>query len=186
MKFFIKIQILLLLTACGGSTVKQSPVLQVQKKIEGWKSLDEKNYSIQYPPEWELNQSGQMGLDFILFSPLENAKDQFRENVNLVTEDVAGKNIDLNKYTKLCEEQIKTMITNSVLLDSKRIKVGDINYHRTIFTGVQGIYNLKFVQYYMVENEKAYVVTFTCTQATYSAFKEVGENILNSFYIIPL
>ncbi|MBK7681894.1 MAG: hypothetical protein IPJ26_05200 [Bacteroidetes bacterium] len=39
-----------------------------------------------------------MGTSFIIFSPLENDEDKFKENVNLLMQDLTGQNIDLDKY----------------------------------------------------------------------------------------
>ena len=72
-----------------------------------WKSLNEKNYSIQYPVNWELNKSGQMNTSFILFSELTSEKDQFKENVNLIIQDLTGYNIDFEQYVQISENQIK-------------------------------------------------------------------------------
>jgi hypothetical protein len=148
-----------------------------------WKTLEEKNYSIQYPADWELNQSGQMGTTFFLFSPLSSDQDKFRENINLLIQDLSGHNINLDKYTEISEGQVKTMITNSTLIESKRVKNGSEEFHRIIYTGDQGIFHLKFEQFYWIKNDKAYVLTFTCEQDKFSDFKEVGEAILNSFIL---
>lgn len=180
-KVFTATILLFTLIACGQTSVKQESDVNKAKAIEGWKTLNENNYSIQYPSNWELNQNGQMGTSFILLSSLENNKDQFRENVNLIIQDLTGRNIDLDKYSEISEGQVKTMITNSKLIESKRIKNGNKEYHQLIYTGDQGEYHLKFDQYYWVENEKAYVLTLTCEQSAFLNFKEIGENILNSF-----
>jgi hypothetical protein len=180
-KFFTITILLFTLIACGQTSVKQESDVNKTKTIEGWKTLSENNYAIQYPSNWELNQNGQMGTNFILLSSLENKEDQFRENVNLIIQDLTSRNIDLDKYSEISEGQVKTMITNSNLIESKRIKNGNNEYHQLIYTGDQGVYHLKFEQYYWVENEKAYVLTLTCEQSTFSEYKEIGENILNSF-----
>jgi hypothetical protein len=146
-----------------------------------WKTLDGKGYSIQYPTDWEVNQSGQMGSSFILFSALETSQDKFRENINLLIQDLSGHNLDLNKYVKISEGQVKTMISNSILIESKRVKTGSDEYHQMIYTGDQGMFKLKFEQFYWVKNDKAYVLTLTCEQNKFSDFKDVGEAILNSF-----
>ncbi|MBC8172388.1 MAG: hypothetical protein H7X71_00660, partial [Chitinophagales bacterium] len=72
------------LIACGQTSVKQESDINRTETIDGWKTLKEKNYSIQYPSTWELDQSGQMGTSFILFSSLEEKEDQFMENINLI------------------------------------------------------------------------------------------------------
>jgi hypothetical protein len=154
-----------------------------EKSQEGWLILSEDNYSIQYPKEWELNKEGQMGTKFIVFSPLGSDQDQFRENVNLIIQDLTGMGIDLSKYVEISEGQIKTMITDGKLIESKRERDGKSEFHKTIFTGRQGIYSLKFEQLYWVENEKAYVLTLTTDVNEFVNFKEIGESILKSFIL---
>ena len=127
-----------------------------------WDSLNEKDYSIQYPEKWDLNKSGQMGTSFILFSQLTSKNDKFKENVNLIIQDLTGHNIDLNKYVEISEGQIKTMITDGNIISSNRIKNKVTEFQKVIYTGKQGIFNLKFEQYYWVQHDKAYVLTLTC------------------------
>ncbi len=146
-----------------------------------WKTYEVSDYSIQYPDSWELNQSGQMGTSFILFSPLESRKDKFRENINFLIQDLSDYNLDLNEYAKISEGQIKKLVTNSTLIESKRIINGSNEYHRVIYSGDQGIFHLKYEQFFWVKNEKAYILTLTCEQEKFSDFKKVGEEILNSF-----
>ena len=111
--------LLISVVACGQTTNKQDSGNKNPQTISDWKTVDQLNYSIQYPPTWELNQSGQMGASFFLFSPLESDKDKFKENVNLLIQDLSGQNIDLNKYTEISEGQINTMVTNSTLIYPK-------------------------------------------------------------------
>ncbi len=149
----------------------------------GWKSLVEHNYSIHYPDNWELDQSGHMGMSFILLSPLSSDQDLFRENINLMIQDLSGHNLDLDAYTALSEGQIKTMFVHGNLIESKRLKTETLDYHKVMYTGKQGIYNLKFVQYYWVVDDTAYILTFTCEESTFSEYLENGEKILNSFVL---
>jgi hypothetical protein len=147
----------------------------------GVKTLNENGYSIQYPDSWDLDKSGQMGTSFILFSKPSSAIDQFRENVNLIVQDLSGKNINLDKYVEISEGQIKTMITNGNIISSKRLKSNGIEFQNVIFTGNQGNYNLKFEQYYWVSKQRAYVLTLTCEVNEFENYKTTAEKILNSF-----
>lgn len=146
-----------------------------------WKTFEVTNYLIQYPSEWKLNQSGLMESTFILFSPLESSQDQFRENVNLLIQDLSSSNLDLDLYAEISEGQLKKMINNSRLIESKRIKTESEEYHRMIYTGDQGNYHLKFEQYFWVRNGKAFVLTLTCEESKFAVYKGIGEAILNSF-----
>lgn len=161
-----------------GQTIEKSVQSGIQ---EEWTSLNENGYSIQYPKNWDLDKSGQMGTSFIVLSQLSSQQDQFRENVNLLIQDLTGMNIDLDKYVEISEGQIRTMITNGKLLDSKRQSSNGTEFHKVIFTGDQGIYQLKFEQYYLIKNGKAYVLTLTCEINQYDKYKEIGEQILSSF-----
>ncbi len=145
------------------------------------KIFSKDNYSISYPNNWEINSTGQMGTSFLILSPVESEQDQFRENVNLLIQDMSAYNIDLNEFVSISEGQIKTMITNGSLVSSERIKTGKNDYHKVIYTGDQGIYKLKFEQYYWVINKKAYILTLTCETNQFEAYQNVGEAILNSF-----
>jgi hypothetical protein len=155
--------------------------LSTYGQTEDWNAIKKDSYSVDYPKDWELNESGQMGTSFILFSPLASQKDQFKENVNLLIQDLTGYNLDLDGYVEISEGQIKTMITDGKIIESKRLTNQNLDYQKVIYTGKQGIYNLKFEQYYWVVGNKAFVLTLTCEEAQFDDYKLTGEKILNSF-----
>lgn len=151
-----------------------------------WNNLKKNNYAINYPNEWELNESGQMGSEFILFSPLSSDNDNFKENVNLIIQDLSAYNLDLNKYVEISESQIKTIITEGEIITSERINKNGKEFQKMIYTGKQGIFNLKYEQYVWVENDKAFILTLTCIQSEFSDYKNIGEEILNSFKLFEI
>lgn len=65
----------LLFTACGDATPAEEKKERPIKRIAGWNLLKEDDFTIQYPKDWELNQNGQMGTKFILFSATEGPED---------------------------------------------------------------------------------------------------------------
>jgi hypothetical protein len=146
-----------------------------------WKLVEDSTFSIQYPPDWELNRSGQMNTSFIVFSPLSSEKDVFRENVNLLIQDLKGYTITLEKYTEISIEQVKTMLPKSAIVESKRISSPAGEYQRIVYTGDQGGLHLKFVQLYRIVNERAFVLTLTCEMERFDEYQADGEAVLNSF-----
>jgi hypothetical protein len=62
-----------------------------------WNSIDDSKYFINYPSDWELNNSGLMGTSFILFSPVSSSQDNFRENINLLVQDLSQYDLNLDK-----------------------------------------------------------------------------------------
>jgi len=182
MKLYLPVLMMITCVSWGQNPTtknKQSAELPV----ESWKTLDDKGYSIQYPESWELRQDGTGGTKFILLSKQANAQDQFRENVNLIVQSLAGQKIDLDKYTEISEQQIKQLIQNSHIKESTRVKTKKHPYHKEVYTGDQGIYKLVFEQYYWVIGDNAYVLTFTSEQTAYDEYKSTGEKIMNSFQI---
>ena len=148
---------------------------------DGWVKESMKTYSIAHPNDWQFDTSGQLGTKFIILSPVTSGTDQFRENVNLFVQDLTAKGIDLDKFVKITEEQIATFMTDGKILLSKRMKGGDFEYHKMIYTGKQGKFNLKFEQYYLIVGEKAYVLTLTCEVSQFDNYQKTGEKILDSF-----
>jgi len=177
MKFIGFAILLISLTACGQLTKKN----EVTTTKNGWKTLNENGYSIQYPENWDLNKSGQMGMSFIILSRLSSDQDKFKENVNLLIQDLTGQNINLDKYVQISEGQISTMLTNGKLIESSRLNENNSEFHKFIYTADQGIYKLKTEQYFWVKNEKAYILTLSCETDQYEKYKKIGEQILNSF-----
>ncbi|MGQ1786839.1 MULTISPECIES: PsbP-related protein [unclassified Saccharicrinis] len=151
------------------------------QKEPGIKTLEKDKYSVNYPFDWDLDESGLHGASFILFSPILSGEDMFRENINLLIQDLSAYNIDLDKYVEISEGQIKTMVKNGKLISSERLNDGQNYFQKVIYTGDQDIYKLKFEQYYWVKNKKAYVLTLTCENHMFDSYKETGEEILKSF-----
>jgi len=152
------------------------------KNTEGWQKLNIDQYEIKLPNDWDVDTSGQAGTSFILLSPVQDKNDQFRENVNLLIQDLAGHNITLNQYVDLTENQVETLIQNGQLILSERITTNTKNeYHKMIYTGKQGIYNLKFQQYFWIVDHKAIILTLTCEVDQFDKYLPTGEMILDSF-----
>ena len=84
---------------------------------------------------------------------------------------------------KISEGQIKTMITDGNLIKSKRLSDKKKEFQRVIYTGKQGQFDLKWQQFYWVENEQAYVLTLTCEIDQYDNYVSVGEEIMKTFMI---
>lgn len=181
----IQIAIVLVLTvstiACG-----QTGVIKSQKpteKIVDWKSIDEDEFEISHPSNWEVNSSGQMGTSFILFSPLSNESDKFKENVNLLIQDLTGYELNLDHYVEISEGQIKTMVSEGQIISSERKNKDNKEYQKIIYVGKQGSYDFKFEQYYWVISNQAFVLTFTSEKEEFDKYQDIGEKILNSFRI---
>ena len=145
-----------------------------------WKTFQNSDFSIKYPADWELNLSGASGTKFILFAPSAQAA-SFRDNINLVVEDLKNQKIDLKEYTKLSIAQVKQYISNANILVSETLLKNQ--KQKLVYTGSQGDLKLQFQQFYWIKNKKAYVLTFTSSEKTFNGQIENVTRIMNSFTI---
>ncbi len=147
------------------------------KKNSKWKTLENEEYSIQYPGIWMLNNPRQAGTSFTLYSGTYN------EKVSLVIQTLKEDYIDLNKYVELSEADIKLKLENLNLSESERIDTLGNPFHKLLFSFKQGRFNYKAKQYYWVVNRKAYVLSFISPVSTFDINKKSVEKVMNSFKI---
>ncbi|WP_298515326.1 PsbP-related protein [uncultured Kordia sp.] len=150
---------------------------------DSWKSITRDAYSIQYPSDWKIDTSGSIGADLIIYSQLSSADDIFTENINVLIQDLTGYNMDLDSYTEISEEQIKTVIQNGKIIESKRVTSGSNPYHRVVYLGEQNGYKLKFAQHYYVIDNKAFVLTLTCEEDQYDNYISTANTVFKSFQL---
>ena len=172
-KFIGTIIIIAIMTACGQT-----------EKPTAWKTFEQNDYKIRYPDNFKLDTSGDMGFSFVLLSKLTTSNGRLQENIiSLGIDDLKGQNVSLDDFAKDTEEQIKMMITNSAIIENTRVKKGSSEFQKFIVTGRQGQFDLKFEQYDFIKNGKAYILTFTTEAAQFDNYKNVAEEIMNSFEI---
>jgi hypothetical protein len=97
-----------------------------------WKTFNRNNYSVKYPADWDLQQSDNsesgtvvnktVRSQFAVLSQLESPQDRFRENVNLVIEDLNGQKLNLDEYSRVADSQLKLIPHSASLSDRKTIK----------------------------------------------------------------
>lgn len=141
-----------------------------------WTNFKKDNFSIDYPKNWTLDTSGQMNSQFLLFSQLEE-NDNFKENVNLIIQDLRGQNMTLDSYVELTKKQITSMVEKGKLIETKN----NGSYQSVIWSGFIAGNDLKFKQYLFFKDERAYVLTFTALETTFDDYIEIGSKILDSF-----
>lgn len=149
-----------------------------------WITYTTNDFSLSFPETWEQDDSGLMGMTVQVLSPQASMEDVFRENVNLVVQDMKGQPVkNLDDYTAYSLAQIKTMITGSKVISDERVKRNGHECHRVHFNAEQGAISYAFEQYYLVQDKKAYVLTLTCETDSFAAYSAVGEKIMNTFVL---
>lgn len=140
--------------------------------------LNKSDFNITYPNNLKLDESGKNGTVFFLFTEKTNPNDNFIENINLIIQDLSKMGINLDKYVEISEKQI---VEIGKISESKRMTKESIEFQRIIFDTSLNNLNLKFIQYYFIKNDKAYVLTFTCNKEEFITYSEEMENVMKSF-----
>ncbi len=148
-----------------------------------WKSFSSDSYSITYPGDWDLDDSKRMGSQFFLFSRLKSVDDKFKENVNLLTQDLSAYNMTLDQYVELSIGQVKSMIKEGKIMSSKRVTDDGPEYHSLVYAGRQAENMLRFEQRFWIIDKTAYILTFSSQLDNYAQYREVGKKIIGSFEI---
>jgi hypothetical protein len=149
--------------------------------IEGWELFSSSNFQIHYPKDWKLNQDGEFGTTFVLFRPKIDQLPEFLENVNLMIQDLSGYKLDLNGLVDVSLGQIAQISPAAEVSESLRIKEDDVEYHKITYSGVQNDIHLKWLQYYFVKDNKAYVLTYTALHDTFDDYIDTAVAIMNTF-----
>ncbi len=145
--------------------------------------FSEKNYKLQYPASWTLDTSKSIGPAIFFFSPLENAEDKFRENVNVLIQDLRGEDINLSRYKEITDKQVNDLATDGEILESSISRKNGQEFYRITYVMSQGKFRVKITSVCLIQNEKAYLSTFTAEVDKYDAYKKMAEQILASFKV---
>lgn len=151
-----------------------------QQDTDKWETFNGDGYQLNYPQDWELNAS-LPNAEMAVLSGLTSEDDSFRENVNLLIQDLTGADIDLDQYVQISENQVRNDLVNGRIFYSERHNVTGSEFHMIIFSGKFGTSNLKLQQHYLIKNNKAYVLTLTCAYAEFDDYQKIGAMILGSF-----
>ena len=140
--------------------------------------LNKEEFKISYSSNLKLDESGKNGMLFLLLTEKTNSEDNFVENINLMKQDLENLNLNLDKYVEITEKQINE---NGKLLESKRLKRNGSEYHRLVYEAFLNNFDLKFIQYDFIKNNKAYVLTFTAKKEEFEKYEKNMEEIMKSF-----
>ena len=151
-------------------TVRNAPEIPAE-----WQRLEDEHYTIRYPQGWELQKSME-GVQFCLLSSPSSSVDTFRENVNLVIEELL-ENMTLDQYAKHTVNSMKHKYT---ITGEKKYSVEGQVYYHFIMKGKDGVL-LK--QHYLVKGKKAYILTFAYDPAEKESIQTDGDIIMTSFSV---
>ena len=139
----------------------------------------EKGFGITMPGGWEMKRDV-MGAVVVAISPLKGPKDVFRENVNVVVEDLNGPMTSKEYYTNSMKV-LKQLFKDFKLEKQGVVKIDKHDFHFSVFSHRLGETRAKVLQYMAVNGKRAYVVTCSATPDAYKNYQARFEDTVKSF-----
>lgn len=139
-----KLRLLFALLCCTLAGLAQTPddIPKARTKPQ-WATLTDSVYAIHYPQNWSLDQSGMFGSSFFIYAPFDGPNDKFRENFNLIVDDLREfPGISLKELADGSRQQIINMISDVKILEFKEVTAENDTYYLLEYTGKPGQYNL--------------------------------------------
>ena len=151
---------------------------------DDWTAYRKYGRTLSYPDSLQLNDTIGNGVEFMLLWPRTAPKDIFQENINLLIQDYTNQKgkLDLATYVDVSVKQIETMLTDGAVLENEEAAINGRTYRRLVYSGTQGIYHFKWLQYCIVVKRKAYLLTFTCEADYFEEMVPQADAIMQTFH----
>ena len=143
--------------------------------------ISRERYSLNYPKSWTMDTSKMFGMDILLRSPKNDSIDDFSENMNVFIQDLHGQNYSLSKMGYESETQIKNMVTDVKVIESKLDSTASQQYYILTYSGRQGKFLLTIIQHYYLKDDVGYALTFTIKKGEEINYVPIAEKMFSSF-----
>jgi hypothetical protein len=140
----------------------------------------EYGFSVEYPKDWDFEE-GLMGVIVVLAGPFLE-EEQFMININITSEELPKfPKMSLEDYSRVSEMQIKKMAENYEEVDRYDTTIADCPAIMCTFTSdYEGIAMMQ-TQIYFLEENVAYVITYSATPQSHDQYYECFEGVVSSF-----
>jgi hypothetical protein len=139
-------------------------------------------FTVKYPDNWEMTTQEEVHA-VTFMSAQDTATDQFRENANVVVQDLSAQPTTLAEYTEATKNWVKE--SNGVIQLEREITFADNPSFEIAYTmpaNAIGIdLELMFHQVWFIKNNKAYLLTYTAQPDSYRKYEEHAAGIFKSF-----
>jgi hypothetical protein len=148
---------------------------------DSFTTILKERYSLSYPKSWSIETSKMFGMDILLRSPKSDSLDDFCENVNVFVQDLHGKNYNLSKMGQESEAQIKNLVTDLQIIDSRLDSTASPQTYILKYKGRQGKFLLTTLQHYYLKEDIGYALTMTIKVGEEQNFNLAANNLFDSF-----
>ena len=139
----------------------------------------QKGFSIKLPSGWELKQE-YLKTTVAAFSPKDNAEDKFRENVNVLVEDLSSV-LSVREYYEMNLTKMHQHIKDFQEINSGQTTINNEPAMWLIYAHKMGPTEVKAKVYYLVKGQRAYSITGAAVPELFDKYKPIFEMSVMSF-----
>jgi hypothetical protein len=135
-------------------------------------------FSMNPPSGRGVDSSGIYGTTVVFYGPTDTG---FRVNMNVVVESTS---LTLSAYVSASKSQLYAGLTNYYIVSEGPKTIGGIDGYELVGTFTQGASSIKNKQDFLVQNQKAYVITSTALQSNYDTYQPVFDESVQTFKLL--
>lgn len=139
-----------------------------------------KDYALQFPDTWEVNNKRIMGTDLIGLSPLEDPKDTFRENVGVGLENLPKSMTD-KEYVEASLNNMSKAFGLPPGAEFAKARVGNTDGYHLRYSLQMGPKEVDNDVYIVIHKGSAYILTCSNAKGKRDAFKATMDSIIATF-----
>ena len=153
-----------------------------EHQLKSYKN-SEAGFSVDYPPDWSVAENSD-GVAVIFKSPPENDYDFFRENVNIVVQELPASIQTIEKYTDQAIKQMKAVFEeNLIILKSEPTFLSGQPAHLFEYLGKGPQSEFQMMHVWTIKGKKAYQINFTSLESKYNLYVDQVKKMIKSFRI---
>jgi hypothetical protein len=146
---------------------------------------DTYNFSVEYPPKWEVNDTGFLGTAVFFIS--KEPETGFKPNVNVYAKDSEG--LNLAQFVAKSKKGLDNEITEigykiKKFVSEDKQKLGKYPGFELTYLFIKDNMDLKAKSVYCINKDTAFILTFVALEADFPKFEDAFNRIIESFRII--
>lgn len=153
---------------------------ETKKKALDNTPFNGRDYELKFPDTWEINSSGMMGTDVIGLTPMEGNDDNFRENINVVLENLP-EGITAQEYLDANITNMKKTFGLPEDAKFEKVKVGSCDGYHLHYSLKMGNYELDNDVYIVVVKNAAYIITCSNEKGKRDKYKKEMDGVVKTF-----
>ncbi len=178
----------LMLYGCGKHTGDKQRVIaegfneDLVETADEWVVFRGNEFSISFPPIFQLDTSGYRNTRLILTTQLTDDNDNYRDNIAVLIKEREN-NRSLESFGEQCEKDILQYTESPEIISSGMKETDGQDYYEIIYAEQMTTFQLIREQRIQFAGNMMYSITLTCEDAVFDQCKEVGEAIMSTFVI---